>query len=575
MQAGAKILSTCDAAFAVWQGMSWTRGFSDNGECGIMKLHESLRKIIRQFGTNVLSGKRLLFILSDYRAFEEYPALKQVFEAIVSTGAGKELMRLSLDDDRAGCISYAQNLKKSLSEDRHFREDLAACAVDSILFALGLTDTVTEPSDHGFDAVEHGSGAGSRDAGARTERFAEENRGRKQEERSRRGEGPLPGAEEMPVRKPARPQDTRGGNALSGGAARTAAVQQNRAESPEGTAARRPDPLRNTGSERSSGWLKWIIAAVFLAVVIAAADHSYQNAQTGIEHPGPERSASPAGAGHEQGLRELEQGEKSYYAKNYPEAVKWFRKSAGQGNARAQNWLGEMYSWGLGVSRNNAEAAEWYRKSAEQGNADAEITMGTLYEDGTGVRRDYEEALKWFRRAAAHGSRNAQAGIERVEKLMSSTAGINDTRGSGGAGSSGTAVNAGQAAKPAGQYEFDQGLKYVYGFGVSLNYKKALKWFRKSAEQGNPSGQNWLGVMYDSGYGVRRDYAEAVKWYRKSAEQGNLYGQRDLGRMYELGHGITRDYSEALNWYRKSAAQGTPGIQQDIERVEKLISAGQ
>ena len=444
MQAGAKILSTCDAAFAVWQGMSWTRGFSDNGECGIMKLHESLRKIIRQFGTNVLSGKRLLFILSDYRAFEEYPALKQVFEAIVSTGAGKELMRLSLDDDRAGCISYAQNLKKSLSEDRHFREDLAACAVDSILFALGLTDTVTEPSDHGFDAVEHGSGAGSRDAGARTERFAEENRGRKQEERSRRGEGPLPGAEEMPVRKPARPQDTRGGNALSGGAARTAAVQQNRAESPEGTAARRPDPLRNTGSERSSGWLKWIIAAVFLAVVIAAADHSYQNAQTGIEHPGPERSASPAGAGHEQGLRELEQGEKSYYAKNYPEAVKWFRKSAGQGNARAQNWLGEMYSWGLGVSRNNAEAAEWYRKSAEQGNADAEITMGTLYEDGTGVRRDYEEALKWFRRAAAHGSRNAQAGIDRVEKRISALAaagGIRKKQGSAAAGDDPGAVS--------------------------------------------------------------------------------------------------------------------------------------
>lgn len=99
--------------------------------------------------------------------------------------------------------------------------------------------------------------------------------------------------------------------------------------------------------------------------------------------------------------------------------MKWFRKSAGQGNARAQNWLGEMYSWGLGVSRNNAEAAEWYRKSAEQGNQDAEITMGTLYEDGTGVRRDYEEALMWFRRAAAHGSRNAQAGIERVEKLIS------------------------------------------------------------------------------------------------------------------------------------------------------------
>jgi len=181
MQAGAKIRVRGDAAFAVWQGMSWARCFSENGECGIMKLHESLRKIIRQFGINVLSEKRLLFILSDYRAFDEYPAMKQVFEAIVSTGAGKELMRLSLDDDRDGCLSYARELRKSLSEQRHFREDLAGCAVDSILFALGLTDTVTEPSDHGFDAVEHGRGAGQRGEGARTERFEEENRGRKQE----------------------------------------------------------------------------------------------------------------------------------------------------------------------------------------------------------------------------------------------------------------------------------------------------------------------------------------------------------------------------------------------------------
>ncbi len=39
-----------------------------------MKLEEALRKIIRQFGVSVLQEKRLMFILSDFRAFNDHPA---------------------------------------------------------------------------------------------------------------------------------------------------------------------------------------------------------------------------------------------------------------------------------------------------------------------------------------------------------------------------------------------------------------------------------------------------------------------------------------------------------------------
>ena len=143
-----------------------------------MKLEKALRKTIRMSGAEVLTQKRLLFILSDLRAFEEYPAVKQVLEAMVSGGKGQELSRLFLDDDRAGCISYAQDLRKSLSENSHFREDLADYAADSILYGLGLTDTVTEPSDHGFDPMEHGISTGNPGAGERKTPNEEVNQGR-------------------------------------------------------------------------------------------------------------------------------------------------------------------------------------------------------------------------------------------------------------------------------------------------------------------------------------------------------------------------------------------------------------
>ena len=66
-------------------------------------------------------------------------------------------------------------------------------------------------------------------------------------------------------------------------------------------------------------------------------------------------------------------------------------------------------------------------------------------------------------------------------------------------------------------------------------YSEAVKWLRKSTEQGYAAGQNGLGVMYSNGYGVSQDYSEAVKWFRKAAEQGNAKGQGSLGWMYRNG----------------------------------------
>ncbi len=51
------------------------------------------------------------------------------------------------------------------------------------------------------------------------------------------------------------------------------------------------------------------------------------------------------------------------------------------------------------------------------------------------------------------------------------------------------------------------------------------------AAQGDAHAQFNLGVMYDKGRGVSQDYAEAVKWYRKAAEQGHASAQHNLGVM--------------------------------------------
>ena len=56
----------------------------------------------------------------------------------------------------------------------------------------------------------------------------------------------------------------------------------------------------------------------------------------------------------------------------------------------------------------------------------------------------------------------------------------------------------------------------------------------------------FFGVMYYNGEFFKQDYVEAVKWYRKSAEQGNNWGLIFLAGMYEKGEGVEKDFAEAI-----------------------------
>ena len=86
---------------------------------------------------------------------------------------------------------------------------------------------------------------------------------------------------------------------------------------------------------------------------------------------------------------------------DYAVAVKWYRKAAKQGIARAQYNLGLKYYLGQGVSQDYAEALKWYRKAAKQGYANAQFGLGLLYDLGKGVPQNYVQAHMWFNLAAS------------------------------------------------------------------------------------------------------------------------------------------------------------------------------
>ncbi|MBU2818217.1 sel1 repeat family protein, partial [Acidithiobacillus ferrooxidans] len=53
------------------------------------------------------------------------------------------------------------------------------------------------------------------------------------------------------------------------------------------------------------------------------------------------------------------------------------------------------------------------------------------------------------------------------------------------------------------------------------NFSRAVYWYRKAADQGNPSAQTNLGVAYYQGDGVKSSTTEALHWWTKAAKQGD------------------------------------------------------
>jgi len=89
-----------------------------------------------------------------------------------------------------------------------------------------------------------------------------------------------------------------------------------------------------------------------------------------------------------------------------------------------------------------------------------------------------------------------------------------------------------------------------------VEYEATAKELRKSAEEGNASAQNRLGLLYDEGLGVPQDYRQAKEWFEKAAKQWHVGAQVNLGTLYLQGAGAPQSAQMALFWFSRAAKQG-------------------
>jgi TPR repeat protein len=199
------------------------------------------------------------------------------------------------------------------------------------------------------------------------------------------------------------------------------------------------------------------------------------------------------------------------------------------------------------------EAAESFRAAAEQGHAESQYLLSTMYEAGKGVPQDDMQVARWERLAADQGHVYAQANVSFRCYSASDFAGAFEW-----------CQRAADADLAWAQYNL--GLMYQKGEGVTRSDAEAAHWYRLAAAQGHAYAQQRLADFYYDGQGMPRSYTQAALWYRRAAEQGNARAQFQLGFLYDVGLGIDRDYAQYRYWTRKAAEQGHEEALREVMR---------
>jgi TPR repeat protein len=94
-------------------------------------------------------------------------------------------------------------------------------------------------------------------------------------------------------------------------------------------------------------------------------------------------------------------------------------------------------------------------------------------------------------------------------------------------------------------------------------WSAARQWQRRGGAGSDPAGQYKMGrqAFFD------RDYKNALIWYQKAADQGYADAQLEMGRLYQYGLGVNPDPAQAKDWYQRAAQQGNQDAKDLLSRL--------
>lgn len=285
--------------------------------------------------------------------------------------------------------------------------------------------------------------------------------------------------------------------------------------------------------------------------------------------------------------------------RNYRQALTWYRKAADLGNALAFKNLAVMYQDGLGVEADVVKATEYFTEAAARGNVYSMLQIGYIFDT---VIKDAQQAKTWYEKAAEHHDATAEYNLAMMykgdqlgkpdrQKMLywhqrAADDGDADSQlAYGRALMFGNGIAANQPLgleylQKASAQELPEALGqlgrlYLFGFGTEANPALARELLTKAAASGRSESILDLGRLYEEGRGTQIDYRQAVYWYEKIAQQsleaqvrlGTLLKQQNLdpARGQQL---LTRaDQQTTSEQYLQLAR-----VYSDIRQIDKAIT---
>ena len=247
---------------------------------------------------------------------------------------------------------------------------------------------------------------------------------------------------------------------------------------------------------------------------------------------------------------------------------------AESGDEAAMNDLANAYLNGDGVEQNFEKSLYWWKKLAECNDPTGQYNVGLYYAKGCGVERDFEKATEWMRKSSENGDKDAEKLIDLFAK-----AGENLQKAESG--------DADAQAEVANLMMYLGRSVTVPGIDSEDEFKEAVKWAQKAADNGSGEGCWILGLAYEHGRGVKEDLNLAIEYYekgvnlghakcmgnlgaiymngqvkgktkedgfrlmKKAAELGDVHSMKNVGSCYQFGNGVDDSMRKAIYWYEK------------------------
>lgn len=282
------------------------------------------------------------------------------------------------------------------------------------------------------------------------------------------------------------------------------------------------------------------------------------------------------------------------YQVNFQAVLSHLYGQAILGESAAQFELGQLYQYGIGVSKNIDQAITYLQLAAIQQDVRAEYNLGLLYLQGQTTPVNYQKGIEWMSDAAFKGNSFAQYVLANLyEKGLKAPGGsvivapdhqqamamyyLASSNHFGKAEysladylvkekKSGLSVAATQhrqtlikrlysGAVKNGVAEAALPLAYYNAMDADPHkQQQAFSIAKKEAEAGNSDAALLLGMMYERGISVPANEVEAMHWYQQASM--NPVSAFILGTYYTQGKSLSKDRNKGQELLQQSADAG-------------------